>query len=67
MEITDEVERNNNRIIERRILKLFEVPLNISTKFRCSGVGYSKMISFRVKGERIEQTNFYNNESYLND
>ena len=50
MEITDEVE--NDRV-ERRTLKLFEVPLNISTTFRCStddGEFYQD-ISFRVKGD----------------
>ena len=50
MEITDEVE--NDRV-ERRTLKLFEVPLNISTTFRCStddGEFYQD-ISFVVKGD----------------
>ena len=43
---------------EENLLELFEVPLNISTKFQCltpSDVegAYKKVITFRVKGEII--------------
>ena len=56
MEITGEVDKEG---VERSILKLFEIPLNISKLFRCSGIGYSKEISFRrVKGvEKKKRTN----------
>ena len=33
-------------------LKLFDVPLNISTTFRCSRTGNAVQISFRVKGDK---------------
>ena len=41
-----------NRVSESR-LEIFEVPLNASTKFKCTEMTgeYSKEISFRVKGE----------------
>ena len=40
-----------NRVSESR-LEIFEVPLNASTKFKCTEMTgeYSKEISFRVKG-----------------
>ena len=52
MEITEEhMDEKGKRNIKSSILKLFDVPLNISTTFRCSGFEYSEQISFRVKGD----------------
>ena len=61
MDITDEMDKKQY-FIKRRALKLFELPLNISTTFRCSAYGDDKHkdtykdISFRVKGDEVKIT-----------
>ena len=65
MEITEEVDRTTEElIIERSMLKLIEVSLNVSTIFRCSTRDgqYYEDISFRVNGDLVkeQQINFSN-------
>ena len=62
MEITEEMEKmaeeKGTRIEITSKLKLYDIPLNIPTKFRCSRNNdeYSKDISFRVKGGGKQQS-----------